>query len=79
MYVEELPIQYYLSPVDIEDEFRLLDDVIFKLRSVTFVNLAINLIFIVINIFLYLTYRTLNRSFTILKTNEIKFVEKLKK
>lgn len=79
MYVGDLPIQYYLSPVDIEDEFKLLDDVIFKLRSVTFVNLAINLMFIVINILLYLTYRTLNRSFTILKTNETKFVEKLKR
>ena len=71
MYTGELPVQYYMENISIENEFEHLDRAIFVLRTGTFANMAINLFLLVITMFIITFICKLKKEFE--KAQQLEF------
>ena len=71
MYTGELPIQYYMESISIDEEFEQLDQAITTLRTAIFVNLGTNVFFLLIIFFVVTFIYKLKKDFQ--KAQELEF------
>ena len=79
MYTGELPIEYYMKSISVEEEFEQLDEIMTKLRTVIFVWLGISLTFLILIIIIVTFYWKLKKDFLMAQQLENDFLKKIKK
>ena len=79
MYTGELPIEYYMKSISVEEEFEQLDEIMTKLRTVIFVWLGISLTFLFLIIIIVTFYFKLKKDFLMAQQLENDFLKKIKK
>ena len=79
MYTGELPIEYYMKSISVEEEFEQLDEIMTKLRTVIFVWLGISLTFLFLIIIIVTFYFKLKKDFLMAQQLENDFLRKIKK
>ena len=79
MYTGELPIEYYMKSISVEEEFEQLDDIMTKLRTVIFVWLATSLMILIVIIFIVTFYCKLKLDFLMAQKLENTALRKFKK
>ena len=79
MYTGELPIEYYMKSISVEEEFEQLDEIMTKLRTVIFVWLGISLTFLIFIILIVTFYWKLKKDFLMAQQLENDFLKKIKK
>ena len=79
MYTGELPIEYYMKSISVEEEFEQLDEIMTKLRTVIFVWLGISLTFLFLIIIIVTFYWKLKKDFLMAQQLENDFLKKIKK
>ena len=79
MYTGELPIEYYMKSISVEEEFEQLDEIMTKLRTVIFVWLGISLTFLILIIIIVTFYWKLKKDFLMAQQLENDFLKKIKR
>ena len=79
MYTGELPIEYYMKSISVEEEFEQLDDIMTKLRTVIFVWLGTSLMILIVIIFIVTFYCKLKKDFLVAQKLENTALRKFKK
>ena len=79
MYTGELPIEYYMKSISVEEEFEQLDDIMTKLRTVIFVWLGTSLMILIVIIFIVTFYCKLKKDFLMAQKLENTTLRKFKK
>ena len=79
MYTGELPIEYYMKSISVEEEFEQLDDIMTKLRTVIFVWLGTSLMILIVIIFIVTFYCKLKKDFLMAQKLENTALRKFKK
>ena len=79
MYTGELPIEYYMKSISVEEEFEQLDDIMTKLRTVIFVWLGTSLMILIVIIFIVTFYCKLKLDFLMAQKLENTALRKFKK
>ena len=79
MYTGELPIEYYMKSISVEEEFEQLDEIMTKLRTVIFVWLGISLTFLILIIIIVTFYWKLKKDFLMAQQLENDVLKKIKR
>ena len=79
MYTGELPIEYYMKSISVEEEFEQLDEIMTKLRTVIFVWLGTCLMILIVIIFIVTFYCKLKKDFLMAQKLENTALRKFKK
>ena len=79
MYTGELPIEYYMKSISVEEEFEQLDEIMTKLRTVIFVWLGISLTFLILIIIIVTFYWKLKKDFLKAQQLENDVLKKIKR
>ena len=79
MYTGELPIEYYMKSISVEEEFEQLDEIMTKLRTVIFVWLGISLTFLILIMIIVTFYWKLKKDFLMAQQLENDVLKKIKR